>query len=297
MKPLLILLPSATRWPSLAALLEHEPTAVRADLQARLEQGTVGARDAVAALPDGSLFLSAGCIRRRGAVGVLGQVFTRPEHRRRGYCRGVLQALLSWFDMSGGKWLYLTTPADAAGFLFENFGFRVLHRGQRDGRPHVTMLRTPAHGHPTPFDLCDDRTTIRTATRADWPLLVALLQHRPGPDPRVPIDESAIAAETTITELIHQAESGLCKLLVAVCKGVVVGLGTLATDREGHRSYAMVLPFDKPPEGLRAALLEAARQQGYDQIDFPMQALAGAAPAQENTAPTQEGATPTEPGV
>lgn len=287
MKPLLIILPSATRWSSIAALVQDEPEPIRGDLQARVERGADGARDAFAAVPDGSLFLSAGCIRRRGSVGVLGHVLTRPEHRRRGYCRSVLQTLLSWFDMSGGKWLYVTTPADAAGFLFEHFGFRVLHRGQRDGRSWVTMLRTLTHGRgATPFEHHDSRTTIRPATRADWPLLVALLQHRPGADPRVPIEESALAADVTVAELLHQAESGLCKLLVAVSKGTIVGLGTLATDREGHRSYAMVLPHDTPPEGLRAALLEAARRAGYEQIDFPMQALREPAPEPASETPS-----------
>ena len=38
----------------------------------------------------------------------------------------------------------------------------------------------------------------------------------------------------------------------------------------------MVLPHDHPPEGLRQALLDFAQAQGYEQVDFPMEALASA---------------------
>lgn len=78
-----------------------------------------GSRDALALLPDGGRVLAIAALRRREQFGVLGQLFTHPDHRRRGYARQLLQALLSWFDMTGGRWLYLTSPQALAGEVFE----------------------------------------------------------------------------------------------------------------------------------------------------------------------------------
>ncbi len=294
MKPLLILAPSAARWPSVSALLAESDAGQLADVQRRLEQGLADAQDAFAGWPDGGKLLAGGLLRRCGEIAVLSHVFTRPEHRRRGYCRGVLQTLLSWFDMTGGKWLYLGTPAELAEGLFVNFGFRKLHAGTLDGRPYCTMLRALGTAPGTPLDRLDERTTVRELTRADFPQLVALMQHRPGADPRASLSESALAAEATALELIEQAEAGRCVLLGAVRRHAVVGLGTLATDQASKRSYAMLLPHDAPPPGLREALLEAARRRGYQQVDFPMEALAAAAADTTQEPQPGDGTMPTE---
>ena len=103
MKPLLILAPSSTRWQAFEQLLAHEEQSWLDDLRMRLTEGVRGSRDAFAALPDGSRLLASACIRRRHDVGVLGHVLTIPAERRRGRARALLQALLSWFDMSGGR--------------------------------------------------------------------------------------------------------------------------------------------------------------------------------------------------
>ena len=274
MKPLLILAPSPTRWPAVEGLLSHEDHAWLADLRMRLVDGIDGSQDAFAVIPDGGNLLAGACIRRRHDVGVLGHLFTQPTQRQRGCARLLMQALLSWFDMTGGKWLYLTGPRELAEGLFEKFGFRLLRRLEQGNQGHVTMLRTPAHVGESPLERLAGRTEIREAARADWVLLVTLLQHYCGSDPRIRLEESALAAEATALELITQQEQGVCRLLVACCHDRIVGLGSVATDQIGHRTYAMLLPHDRPPEGLRAALLDFARARGYEQVNFPMEALA-----------------------
>jgi hypothetical protein len=111
-------------------------------------------------------------------------------------------------------------------------------------------------------------------TRADWPLIVALLQHYCGPDPRVALGESALAAETTALDLISQQQQGTCHLLVASRQRRIIGLGSVATAQSAERTYAMTLPHDQPVDGLRQALIDFARARGFRQVDFPMEALA-----------------------
>jgi GNAT superfamily N-acetyltransferase len=285
MKPLLILGPSPARWQALEELLGHEDEAWLDDLRKRVVEGVDRSQDAVAVIPDGGNLLASGCIRRRHDIGVLGHLFTSPTQRQRGRARLLLQALLSWFDMSGGKWLYLTGPAELAEGLFEKFGFRVLRRLERGAQSRVTMLRTPAHVGESPFEKLAGRMEMREARRADWVLLVALLQHHCGPDPRTPLEESALAAEATALQLVTQQEQGACRLMVACCHDRIVGVGSVATDQVGHRTYAMLLPHDRPPEGLRQALLDFAAGRGYEQVDFPLEALAGK-PAETDEAPS-----------
>lgn len=287
MKPLLILAPSPSRWPAVAELLADEEALWLDDLRRRMTAELSGSRDALALLPDGGRVLAIAALRRREQFGVLGQLFTHPDHRRRGYARQLLQALLSWFDMTGGRWLYLTSPQALAGEVFEKFGFRPLHGPSAGAGGRLTMLRTPAHVPENPFEGLSGRVHIREAGRADWPLIVALLQYHHGPDPRVPLEESAPAAETTALDLIARQERGECRLVAACCQERIIGLGSVATDQSGPRTYAMLMPCDCPHPGLRPALLECARTRGYEQVEFPMDALLPAtAPATEADAPT-----------
>ena len=291
MKPLLIIAPSPARWPAVEALLSHLGEPWLDDLRRRLVDGIADGNDAFALAPDGGHALAHACIRRRHDIGVLGHLFTHADHRRRGCARLLLQTLLSWFDMTGGKWLYLTSPAELAESLFDKFGFKVLRRHGTEAQERVAMLRTPVRSVENPFEGLDDRQEIRDVSLADWALLVALLQHRPGPDPRVGLEESALAAETTALELITQQRRGGCRLKVAWRRQRIVGLGSVATDQDGKRTYAMLMPHDRPPEGMRAALLEFARARGYEQVDFPMEALAA---APEPTTPGGQSELPSE---
>jgi len=276
MKPLLILAPSPSRWQAAEQLLSHEQQPWLDDLRVRLSEGAEGGQDALAVVPDGSRYLASACIRRRHDVGVLGHLFTIPGQRRCGHARSLLQALLSWFDMSGGKWLYLTSPREVAEGVFEKFGFKVLHRSGNENDSRATMLRTPAHVGNSPFETLSGQVDIRVATRADWALMVALLQHYGGSDPRIALEESALAAEATALELITQQHQGTCHLMVAWRQKRIIGFGSVATDQTSERTYAMLLPHDQPPDGLREALVDFARARDYRQVHFPMEALARA---------------------
>jgi len=274
MKPLLIVPPSPARWQAVQELFCHEETSWLGDLRKRLVTGIDGSQDALAVMPESAHALAGACIRRRHDIGVLGHLFTRTDHRLRGHARLLMQTLLSWFDMTGGRWLYVTSPRELVAGLFEKFGFRLLRQKAGTSQERVTMLRTPVRAGESPFEGADGPVHMRAVARSDWPLLVSLLQHHPGSDPRVSLEESALTAEATALELIDQQESGDCRLIAASRRKRIVGLGSVATGQAGPRTYAMLLPHDHPPEGLRSNMLDFARTRGYAQVDFPLEALA-----------------------
>jgi GNAT superfamily N-acetyltransferase len=268
-KPLLIMPPAVARWPAFETLLATEEPIWMEDLRRRLCEGVEGARDAFAVIPDGGRVLAAACIRRRHQVGVLGQLFTHPEHRQRGHARRLMQTLLSWFDMTGGRWLLATAGAGVyAGFL-EHFGFRVLHG---DGGA-VALERSLASVAGEPAAAMAGEATIAPLGRADWPSLVALLMHRGGSDRRVAAQETALTAERTALELVEQADRGLCALLGAWRDERLAGMASVAIDQLGGRTYAMIVPHAGAPENLRPAAVALAQARGYEQVEFPLEAV------------------------
>lgn len=278
MKPLLIIPPCPDRWPALSDLLDHKGAPWAEDIEKRFNGGVENAEDALAVIADGGRLLACACLNKCGDVGVLGHVFTREQHRRRGYAHKLIKTLIGWFDMLGGKRLYLGCTADLCG-LYEMHGFRTSHRhagAPDDGRENVMMTRPAADAPADPFEGLSGDVSIREATRRDWPAIVSLMQHRPGPDPRVLIDESATTAEINMLELFSEQDRDTCRLLVSECGGRIVGLASMATDQIGDRTYAMVIPHDGQHDALRAALVELGRSRNYAHVDFPMASLGGA---------------------
>ena len=274
MKALLIIPPCPARWLALEKLLDHERDARRADLELRFTKTVDSANDAFTIIPDGGQILACACLAKRGDAGVLLYVFTHRDHRRRGFARRVIETLTSWFDMVGGKWLYASATADVAPPFAARFGFRRLHGVSGDPHDTLALLRRSNTEASDPFGgpACD--VTIRDVTRADYPLMVSLMQHRAGPDPRVPLAESACGAQTAVLDLIHQQEQGTCKLLAAFRGTRIVGIASVATDPLGERTYAMRIPHDEALPKLREALLAFAETKGYKQVDFPLESLA-----------------------
>lgn len=274
MKPLLILLPAPGRWNVVESALAPAQDARRADLAARFATQTEGASDAVAAVPHGSGAAAACVVRRRGDVGVLCDLHTRPERRKQGMARSILQTLLSWFDMTGGRWLYAFVPADGSEQVLENFGFKLLHRNATC----VSMCRTLGSTPESPLPATRAVVHSRELTPADWPCMVALAQHDPGPDPRVPLAEAALASESAASELCQQHRAGKIALLGAFVDGRLVGYASLAIDALGKRTYAMRTPIRGPEaDALAAAVSAMATGKGYELVDYPLEAIAAPA--------------------
>ena len=279
MKPLLIIPPAPSHWPALRDLLGNRGAPWLTDVERRFMQGVPGAQDVYAVVPSGGQYVASACINKCGEVGVLGNVLTRPEHRGRGLARKLTEAVLSWFDMTGGKWLFLETTAELDEGLYWKFGFAPIHHAVWAPHDRLTMLRIGLGVEKDPLAEAAGPVAVRDVTRADWPAMVALFQYRVGPDPRVPLAESAVTAEVFTIDLVTHLEKGACQLMGAFQGGRLVGLATVATDPSRERTYGMMMPHTGAPPELRQAILEFARSKGYTHVDFPMEALAVAAPA------------------
>lgn len=272
MKPLVIIPPAPARWPPLREMLAFRETLWLHDLERRLTTGVPNAQDAIAIIQDGGLALACAALCKAGDVGTLVHVYTRPEHRHRGHGAALIQALLAWFDMTGGKWLFhITARAEEEPFL-ARFGFKPIRRAPWTPADRMSTLRGPG-GLEDLLGSSAAPLEVRPLARADWPHMVALLQHAPGADPRMTLDESAVTAELFTLDLLAQQEKQRCHLLGAFNGAHLVGFATLAVDAPQPRTYAMVIPHHGAPQPLRSAIQSAAQERGYEHVDFPLEAL------------------------
>jgi GNAT superfamily N-acetyltransferase len=259
-KPLLIVPPAPERWPKIEALLNHKGQPWLDDLALRFRQGVAGSRDTFAVIFDGGNLLAHAAIFSTADIGILGHVFVAPPVRRQGLASKLIETLLQWFQMTGGHWLYLTTEP-ALTPLYERFGFQVLHRAPVGDGEQVTMQRRPADGGITPLPLRGGAVTTRSVQRADWPLVLALLQDHPGADPAVGIDTTAVQAERwTLERLAEQAAQRL-QLIAAEQNGRIVGLALVTPTAGSEPATIALLPHSRVPAALRQAALKAAHRK------------------------------------
>jgi GNAT superfamily N-acetyltransferase len=270
---MLIIPPAPEHWSALADLLRSAEAPWREDLERRLTDGVAGAQDAVAVVPDRGHFQAVAVINKLDDVGLLTHGYTRPEQRRRGYARRLVDTLVSWFEMTGGRWLYLSTTVELDAAFYGKFGFQPLRRAVWQPVDRQTMVRPAPGATGSPYDDVSGDVTVRPISRAEWPAMVALLQYCAGPDPRVPLDESAVTAEALTLDLITHQERDRGRLLGAFRGPRLVALASVATDRHHKRTYALLMPHHQAPLPLREAVAELAQRQGYEAVEFPMEVL------------------------
>jgi hypothetical protein len=176
--------------------------------------------------------------------------------------------------MVGGKWLYLGTTAELDEGIYRKFGFLPLRRAVWAPYDRLIMLRTPPGTPEDPLATASGRFAVRDLTRADWPAMVTMLQYREGPDPRVPLEESAVTAEVFTLDLLDHLEQGKSVLKGSWHGDRLVGIGMVAIDQPGKRTYAMLMPHTDAPPVLREALVNSAKAREYERVDFPMELLA-----------------------
>jgi len=65
-----------------------------------------------------------------GRAGILGHVYTRPDHRRKGVCQRLMLAALTGFCKGGGQALSLGTGYNSPAYwIYHGFGFRSVEEG------------------------------------------------------------------------------------------------------------------------------------------------------------------------
>lgn len=101
-------------------------------------------------------------------VGILGHVFTRPDHRRKGACQALFKELMPNFTQRGGRLLHLGTGFNSPAYwIYHSFGFRSI----AEGSGHMRYEAVPnAHRDlfvPAPVKVTD-------VLWRHWPMLAAL---------------------------------------------------------------------------------------------------------------------------
>lgn len=101
-------------------------------------------------------------------VGILGHVFTRPEHRRKGICQSILRRLMEDFRQRGGCVLLLGTGFESPAYwIYHSFGFRSLKGGfMRYGPPGAEAFESRW--------LAADTVHVSPLEWRHWPLLALL---------------------------------------------------------------------------------------------------------------------------
>ena len=107
-------------------------------------------------------------------VGILGHVFTRPEHRRKGACQAIFQELMPRFRERGGRLLHLGTGFNSPAYwIYHSFGFR----GLAEGSGHMRYEAVPNAEHdlflPAP-------ATVTDVLWRHWPMMTALTSVKDG---------------------------------------------------------------------------------------------------------------------
>jgi GNAT superfamily N-acetyltransferase len=107
-------------------------------------------------------------------VGILGHVFTRPEHRRKGACQAIMVEVMKNFKERGGRLLHLGTGFNSPPYwIYHSFGFR----GLADGSGHMRYEAVPNVERdlfaPSPAKVVD-------VLWRHWPMMPALTSTKEG---------------------------------------------------------------------------------------------------------------------
>lgn len=160
---------------SIHGLLAHKPRPYDRHLELAL-RGECGALETrfYLGLLDGEAVCNVMTVERRG-IGILGHVFTKPEHRREGIASAVMERQMADFKARGGKVLLLGTGYQSGAYrMYASFGFRDWEGGapglmrwdDPDDPEYATRFFAPSEGLP------------EVASWEHWPL-VALLGATP----------------------------------------------------------------------------------------------------------------------
>jgi GNAT superfamily N-acetyltransferase len=226
-----VLAPDPERSDALQPFLGHKPANYRAHIEAALA-GACGSLETRFTLGwIGETLVGNVMTVERGGFGILGHVFTDPDHRRKGICQALFAALMPEFAARSGATLLLGTGyRSPAYFIYESFGFRDWEVGGRGLMRYDNPDRPEAivqHFAPGP-------ATVTPLDWGHWPS-VALLASLPTPLPLrhlgFPVWDTALLEGGFITLLIQtQNDERTAAHVLETRTGAVRALATLMPD-------------------------------------------------------------------
>jgi hypothetical protein len=233
---------------------------------------------------DGQVLTEVMIVGARGA-GILGHVYTLPEHRRKGAYQAVMAAQIADMPRCGIRLLSLGTGFDSPPYrIYHSFGFEGIGPGRGE-----MLWRASPHAEAGLFQA--GAVTARDARWDDWGYFGWLGLLSIGPDEEVPRSRIMRLKSRGIMEgpfvrlmLTCEQQAGMSVRVLHSESGATVGWAILAPDPQGledswtldlhaHPSFAHQLPAlaadlpwpDAPvaaliaePSGPKAVALEAA---------------------------------------
>ncbi len=107
-------------------------------------------------------------------IGILGHVFTKPEHRRKGACHAIMRELMEDFRRRGGRLLHLGTGFESPPYwIYHSFGFRSLAQGSGH-------MRYGAEADPEARLFAPSACRIADVFWHHWPMLTTLTSTQQG---------------------------------------------------------------------------------------------------------------------
>ena len=201
-------------------------------------------------------------------VGILGHVFTLPEQRRKGACKGVMAYQMEDFRQRNGRALYLGTGYNGHPYrIYHSFGFESVYPESGFMKYHVNedfeeRYFAPAPVQPKPVEWHDWAKLTALSAIVEWDVLRSLIWNVYGPT----------NLEGGFLGFKHALETNDAyddaKLLVTE-SGAIVGWATVSRDERWRPAIAVLDIFFHPnfaesvPELLTALKFPELKVQCY----------------------------------
>jgi len=240
-----VLAPDAELEPLVKPFLGHKPSSYIWHMEAAFEPGRIDDLETrfYLGLLGGRPIANVMTVEYKG-IGILGHVYTLPEHRRKGACALVMAEQMEDFRRRGGRFLTLGTGYDTPPYrIYRNFGFQSV-------TPESGFMKyETAQGFESAF-FETTATTILSPQWKDWPV-VNMLCAQPGET-----FVRSVAAELFgprnfeggyITLLRRFFETPACQArLLHTDRGAVAGVATLLPDARWHYDTLILDLFVHP---------------------------------------------------
>lgn len=225
---------------------------------------------------DGNVITNIMTVEHEG-IGILGHVFTLPEQRRKGACKGVMAHQMEDFRQRGGRALYLGTGYNSTPYhIYHNFGFKSVFPAS--GFMHYFVNAdfaeryfAPAPAEPKPVEWHDWPKVTALSAIVGGDTLRSLTWGVYGP---TNLEGGFLAFKHDLETADTYADA---KLLVAQ-NGAIVGWATVIWDARWRGTSAVLDVFFHPhfadavPTLLSALTFPDAKVQCYVDEDATMKA-------------------------
>ncbi len=237
----------------LLALVWHKGSPWVEDIHRRLQGECAGSRDRFFVGYDGSRPVAMvwyTVSETEPRLALLGHVYTRPEHRRRGLATRLMETAMAEFARQGGVVVQLFTYNPETLPFYERLGFETLYASRA---MHATdwYLRRPA-GSTVLIDtwFAPRACRVRPLAAGDLPQYCLLynLEHRTRLKDRAQEIGLGLEAELAFIHSLERSCQGRAACCVLDNGRTIVGIGSLAACGFPHQSHVGLVDYYTHPD-------------------------------------------------